>query len=185
LASRGPGLNDRGASRIEALLAHGAPWEAIDAFRSASDPASGGPPDATVLYWGALAHARAGDTREAHVLLDSARDASPTDELLQEILCLEGRLAKDEDERKPFTDDQLAAELQKQGIQVTRRTVARRSESAAAVTVQLLSTTTCATLEPGARAKPRFIRSCSMEAPSACVARQPKFSTKYPDTGVL
>ena len=38
------------------------------------------------------------------------------------------KLIEDEDERKPFTDDQLAAELQKQGIQVTRRTVAKYRE---------------------------------------------------------
>ncbi len=35
------------------------------------------------------------------------------------------KLIEEEDERKPLTDDQLAAELQKQGIQVTRRTVAK------------------------------------------------------------
>ena len=33
-----------------------------------------------------------------------------------------------EDPRKPLTDDQLAAELQRQGIQVTRRTVAKYRE---------------------------------------------------------
>ena len=38
------------------------------------------------------------------------------------------KLIEEEDERKPFTDDQLAAELQKQGIQVTRRTVAKYRE---------------------------------------------------------
>lgn len=38
------------------------------------------------------------------------------------------KLIEDEDERKPLTDDQLAAELQKQGIQVTRRTVAKYRE---------------------------------------------------------
>ncbi len=35
------------------------------------------------------------------------------------------KLIEDEDARKPLTDDQLAAELQRQGIQVTRRTVAK------------------------------------------------------------
>ena len=38
------------------------------------------------------------------------------------------KLIEDEDSRKPFTDDQLAAELQRQGIQVTRRTVAKYRE---------------------------------------------------------
>jgi RNA polymerase sigma-54 factor len=38
------------------------------------------------------------------------------------------KLIEEEDERKPLTDDQLAAELQKQGIKVTRRTVAKYRE---------------------------------------------------------
>jgi RNA polymerase sigma-54 factor len=38
------------------------------------------------------------------------------------------KLIEDEDQRKPLTDDQLAAELQRQGIQVTRRTVAKYRE---------------------------------------------------------
>ena len=38
------------------------------------------------------------------------------------------KLIEDEDPRKPLTDDLLAAELQKQGIQVTRRTVAKYRE---------------------------------------------------------
>ena len=38
------------------------------------------------------------------------------------------KLIEDEDSSKPMTDDQLAAELQKQGIQVTRRTVAKYRE---------------------------------------------------------
>jgi RNA polymerase sigma-54 factor len=38
------------------------------------------------------------------------------------------KLIEDEDPRKPFTDDQLAAELQRQGIRVTRRTVAKYRE---------------------------------------------------------
>ena len=38
------------------------------------------------------------------------------------------KLIEDEDERTPLTDDQLAAELQRQGIQVTRRTVAKYRE---------------------------------------------------------
>jgi RNA polymerase sigma-54 factor len=38
------------------------------------------------------------------------------------------KLIEEEDARKPLTDEQLAAELQKQGIQVTRRTVAKYRE---------------------------------------------------------
>lgn len=38
------------------------------------------------------------------------------------------KLIEEEDERKPLTDDQLAAALQQQGIQVTRRTVAKYRE---------------------------------------------------------
>ena len=38
------------------------------------------------------------------------------------------KLIEDEDARKPLTDDVLATELQKQGIQVTRRTVAKYRE---------------------------------------------------------
>ena len=38
------------------------------------------------------------------------------------------KLIGDEDPSKPLTDDQLAAELQRQGIQVTRRTVAKYRE---------------------------------------------------------
>lgn len=38
------------------------------------------------------------------------------------------KLIEAEDSRKPFTDDQLAAELQRQGIRVTRRTVAKYRE---------------------------------------------------------
>ncbi|MDE1177596.1 MAG: RNA polymerase sigma-54 factor [Edaphobacter sp.] len=38
------------------------------------------------------------------------------------------KLIEDEDPRKPLTDDFLAAELQRQGIQVTRRTVAKYRE---------------------------------------------------------
>jgi RNA polymerase sigma-54 factor len=38
------------------------------------------------------------------------------------------KLIEEEDPRKPWTDDYLAAELQRQGIQVTRRTVAKYRE---------------------------------------------------------
>ena len=38
------------------------------------------------------------------------------------------KLIEDEDSRHPLTDDQLAAMLQAQGIQLTRRTVAKYRE---------------------------------------------------------
>jgi RNA polymerase sigma-54 factor len=38
------------------------------------------------------------------------------------------KMIEEEDKRKPLTDDQIAAALQKQGIQVTRRTVAKYRE---------------------------------------------------------
>jgi RNA polymerase sigma-54 factor len=38
------------------------------------------------------------------------------------------KLIEEEDPRKPLTDDKLAAELQRQGIQVNRRTVAKYRE---------------------------------------------------------
>ncbi len=38
------------------------------------------------------------------------------------------KLIEEEDPRKPYTDDQLAAELERQGIKVTRRTVAKYRE---------------------------------------------------------
>ena len=38
------------------------------------------------------------------------------------------KLIEEEDVRKPLTDDALTAELQRQGIQVTRRTVAKYRE---------------------------------------------------------
>jgi RNA polymerase sigma-54 factor len=38
------------------------------------------------------------------------------------------KLIEEEDARKPWTDEQLAAELQRQGIQVTRRTIAKYRE---------------------------------------------------------
>jgi len=38
------------------------------------------------------------------------------------------KLIEEEDPRQPYTDDYLAAELQRQGIQITRRTVAKYRE---------------------------------------------------------
>ena len=89
---------DRGPSggviaAIRAQLAGGAPWIACDVFREALARDSG---DAALLYWGALAHARAGAAREAHALLDRAQVLVANDPgLLTEILSLRGRLWKD------------------------------------------------------------------------------------------
>jgi RNA polymerase sigma-54 factor len=38
------------------------------------------------------------------------------------------KMIEEEDASKPLTDDQIAARLQQQGIQVTRRTVAKYRE---------------------------------------------------------
>src|SRR5579859_5532273 len=59
-----------------------------------------------------------------------------------------------------------------------RRIAARASASAAAVTVQVLSTTSSASVAELTASKPRWARLRSMAAPSACVARHPKFCTK-------
>lgn len=85
--------------RVRKHLEQGAPWDACDAFREAigTDPGS-----AELLYWGALAHARSGATRQAHALLDQAQAAAPdASHLLGEILSLRGRLWKDDLSRAP------------------------------------------------------------------------------------
>ncbi|HKU86353.1 MAG TPA: adenylate/guanylate cyclase domain-containing protein [Casimicrobiaceae bacterium] len=93
-------MDRRGASvlntSIESISAHldrGAPWDACDAFREAI---STRPDDPELLYWGALAHARAGATLTAHALLDRAQAGVVTgNQQLSEILSLRGRLWKD------------------------------------------------------------------------------------------
>ncbi len=83
--------------RIRSLLRSGAPWAASDAYRAAADdPAA----DAELTYWGALAYARCGSTREARRLLDRIRhDPSAPADIRRESLCLSGRLWKDRIER--------------------------------------------------------------------------------------
>ena len=86
-------------ARIRGHLAHGAPWDACDAFREAIQSR---PNDTELLYCGALAHARAGATHEAHALLDRAHAAtSAAPSLLADILSLRGRLWKDQLHRTP------------------------------------------------------------------------------------
>jgi hypothetical protein len=53
------------------------------------------------------------------------------------------------------------------------------------VTVQVFSTTSSAWAVAGARVKPFSSKSRSRAAPSAWVARHPKFSTKKVPTGVI
>jgi hypothetical protein len=77
---------------IRADLARGAPWEACDVFRQAI---AAHPGDAELLYWGALAHARAGAGARAHALLDEAQGSPQAASRLADILSLRGRLWKD------------------------------------------------------------------------------------------
>jgi len=84
--------------RIRALLDRGAPWEACDAFRAAIGER---PDDSELLYWGALAHARAGAAQVAHALLDKAQAVAPSRELVGGIASLRGRLLKDAFQRAP------------------------------------------------------------------------------------
>src|SRR5215813_8752761 len=84
--------------RILKALEQGAPWDACDAFREAFATR---PPDAELLYWGALAHARSGAIHEAHALLDRAQSADPSTNRLSEIRSLRGRLWKDSFHRAP------------------------------------------------------------------------------------
>ena len=90
--------------RILKHLEQGAPWDACDAFREATETHT---PDADLLYWGALAHARSGATHAAHALLDRAQESAPTLPRLSEIRSLRGRLWKDAYHRAP--DDTEAA----------------------------------------------------------------------------
>ena len=79
-------------------LARGAPWDACDAFREAI---ANHPGDAELLYWGALAHARAGAGNRAHALLDEAQKSPQSSSRLADILSLRGRLWKDAFARAP------------------------------------------------------------------------------------
>ncbi len=79
-------------TRVRAHLDQGAPWDACDAFREAAAQFGS---DAELLYLGALAHARAGATHEAHPLLERAAAATSDPALLTEIQSLRGRLWKD------------------------------------------------------------------------------------------
>jgi hypothetical protein len=84
--------------RIRRHLELGSPWEACDAFR---DAIATHPGDAELLYWGALAHARAGAGSRAHALLDEAQRSPQSSARMADILSLRGRLWKDAFARAP------------------------------------------------------------------------------------
>lgn len=88
----GAGVLSQDIDRIRAHLDRGAPWLACDAFRDALGSHAD---DASLLYWGALAHARAGATSAAHALLDRCDRSCLSPSLRVEALSLRGRLWKD------------------------------------------------------------------------------------------
>jgi class 3 adenylate cyclase len=88
----GAGLLSADIEHIRAHLDRGAPWDACDAFRQAFGARG---EDAEFVYWGALAHARAGATKAAHSLLDRCDLAALSAALRVEALSLRGRLWKD------------------------------------------------------------------------------------------
>ena len=104
---------DEVCARIRAQLDHGAPWDACDTFREAHAQYAN---DAEFLYWGALAHARAGAAHEAHALLDRAQVASNADAQLVGIRSLRGRLWKDEFHRAPDAARWPARETRTRGF---------------------------------------------------------------------
>ena len=91
---------DRGGvvDRIRSLLREGAPWAASDVFRAAA----AGPDEPELLYWGALAHARAGAAERARALLEQViASAGVGKDVRREALSLSGRLWKDRIDRTP------------------------------------------------------------------------------------
>jgi hypothetical protein len=92
-SSLDPAPSTDACERIRQHLDRGAPWDACDAFR---EEIAKQPGDAELLYWGALAHARAGAAKHAHALLDQAQAAAGEgSQRLADILSLRGRLWKD------------------------------------------------------------------------------------------
>ena len=95
----------RTLERIREHLDQGAPWDACDAFRDAIGHRPG---DAELLYWGALAHARAGAMHVAHSLLDAAEAAAAQSPARRaDILSLRGHLWKDAFHRAPEHPDAM------------------------------------------------------------------------------
>jgi hypothetical protein len=95
-----PDTLDGARERVRSLVDRGAPWEACDAFREAGGALLD---DASWLFLGALAHARAGAETDAHALLDRAANApgAAAPQMRGEILALRGRLCKDALYRTP------------------------------------------------------------------------------------
>ena len=93
-APRGAQTSADVCTAISRHLAVGAPWDACDLYRAHSGQWG---QDAAFLYWGAMAHVRAGSGYVAYDLLDRAQSAAQADDMpLQEkILSLRGRLWKD------------------------------------------------------------------------------------------
>jgi len=91
---------DGARERVRTCVDRGAPWEACDAFREAGGASVD---DASWLFLGALAHARAGAETDAHALLDRAANApgAAAPQMRGEILALRGRLWKDALYRTP------------------------------------------------------------------------------------
>jgi len=110
----GAGVLSAGIAGIRAHLDRGAPWLACDAFR---DALAARPDDAALLYWGALAHARAGATSLAHALLDRCALASLPDALRVEALSLRGRLWKDAFHRGGADSSRLLANARAEYLQ--------------------------------------------------------------------
>ena len=90
--SAGPVHGVEPAELIRRHLERGAPWDACDAFR---EQIATHPGDSGLLYWGALAHARAGAAHRAQALLDEAQALPQASSRLADILSLRGRLWKD------------------------------------------------------------------------------------------
>ena len=124
-------------TRIEDIQAHldrGAPWDACDAFR---DAVAKDPGNARLLYWGALAHARAGALQTAHAVLDEAERCAGQLELRADIESLRGRLYKDAYHRAPGRDG--AAVLLARARDQYRLAYARSSDSYPGINAASLS----------------------------------------------
>jgi mono/diheme cytochrome c family protein len=124
-------------TRIEDIQAHldrGAPWDACDAFR---DAVAKDPGNARLLYWGALAHARAGALQTAHAVLDEAERYVGQQDLRADIESLRGRLYKDAYHRAPEREG--AAVLLARARDQYRRAYAQSSDSYPGINAASLS----------------------------------------------
>jgi tetratricopeptide (TPR) repeat protein len=131
---RGAGVLNTDIDSIRAHLDRGAPWDACDAFREAI---AAHPDDARLLYWGALAHARAGAMQTAHAVLDEAERCAAQPDLRAAIESLRGRLYKDACHRAPERDG--AATMLAQARDQYRRAYARGADSYPGINAASLS----------------------------------------------